>query len=54
MIITQKINKVNKLFDNVDYRTLSAVQEDPAENEVGSFSLKQGGVMQRGTNKRPT
>lgn len=40
MIVTQKINKVTKLFNDIDYRTLSAVAEDPAENEVGSFSLK--------------
>lgn len=51
VIISQKIIKAKTPHLNINdnnicmYRTLSAVQEDPDENEVGSFSYKQGGLL---------
>jgi len=56
VIISQKIIKAKTNHSNLNdtisfYRTLSAVQEDPDENEVGSFSYKQGGLMYPGKKK---
>ena len=42
IVISQKINKLALIEEVVPYnRTLSAVWEDPNENDVGSFSMKQ-------------
>ena len=44
IIVSQKIDKSVKIEDDyIQYRTLSAVLEDPHENDVGSFTLKQRG-----------
>jgi hypothetical protein len=43
-IISQKINKQKMLAEEeikFPQRTLSAVLEDPDENDIGSYSLKQ-------------
>ena len=39
IIVSQKIDKTKNIVDDyIQYRTLSAVLEDPHENDVGSFS----------------
>lgn len=41
VIVSQKIDKTKLVAEDfANYRTLSAVPEDPHENDVGSFSLK--------------
>jgi hypothetical protein len=41
VIVSQKIDKLKLVEDDLQFtRTMSIVQEDPAENDVGSFTLK--------------
>ena len=51
-IISQKIDKLKLIEDDLQQcRTLSAVLEDPHENDVGSFTLKQNSFNYKGLKK---
>jgi hypothetical protein len=45
--VTQKIDKAKLMEEEYPQRTLSAVLEDPNENDVGSFTLKQHALLNR-------
>jgi hypothetical protein len=48
VIISQKINKLKQVEEELQaQRTLSAVLEDPNENDVGSFTMKQNAFNYR-------